>query len=303
MWVCAASGRRAALRVIRDDVVLSGVSFGEGSFAGPYNIALEPSRPTVGCYSVAAARGSARALARQAKRRNRISRIGVCRDVLALNRGVVLLSDDRVGRGRWAHSRVSFSVVATTERIGLLRTSGFGEQVRGQVRSSGHARAAARGAPRVETSAPPSLLGRRQFRRPGFRRRSGFFRRLEIAAISSERAAQRVIRRVVSRSHAPSATGSFERRANSKMEPTRLPVRAIMSPRRAAHFERYTDGAGRTSDRCHPGCCSSSVFIAASGCFVTFSHIAAAGRTSRFRSWPRHRRRTGASGCCAHRDR
>ena len=37
--------------------------FGEGSFAGPYNIALEPSRPTVGCHSVAAARGSARPLA------------------------------------------------------------------------------------------------------------------------------------------------------------------------------------------------------------------------------------------------
>ena len=29
---------------------------------GRHNIALEPSRPTVGCYSVAAARGSARAL-------------------------------------------------------------------------------------------------------------------------------------------------------------------------------------------------------------------------------------------------
>jgi hypothetical protein len=32
---------------------------------GPYNIALEPSRQTVGCYSVHAARGSARALAGQ----------------------------------------------------------------------------------------------------------------------------------------------------------------------------------------------------------------------------------------------
>ena len=32
--------------------------FRDGSFAGPYNIALEPSRPTVGCDSVAAARGS-----------------------------------------------------------------------------------------------------------------------------------------------------------------------------------------------------------------------------------------------------
>jgi hypothetical protein len=31
---------------------------GEGSFVGPYNTALEPSRQTVGCYSVAAARGS-----------------------------------------------------------------------------------------------------------------------------------------------------------------------------------------------------------------------------------------------------
>ena len=34
----------------------------EGPFARPYNTALEPSRPTVGCYSVAVARGSARTL-------------------------------------------------------------------------------------------------------------------------------------------------------------------------------------------------------------------------------------------------
>jgi hypothetical protein len=36
--------------------------FGEGSFAGPYNAALAPSRPTVGCYSVTVVRGPARAV-------------------------------------------------------------------------------------------------------------------------------------------------------------------------------------------------------------------------------------------------
>ena len=54
---------------------------------------------------------------------------------------------------------------------------------------------------------------------------------------------------------------------------------------------------------CTRAVCNSSVFIAASGCFVTFAHVAAAGRASRFRSWSRHRRRTRASGCCDHRDR
>jgi hypothetical protein len=47
---------------MRKGIAVAGVSSGEGSFAGPYNIALEPSRPAVGCYSVAAARGSARAV-------------------------------------------------------------------------------------------------------------------------------------------------------------------------------------------------------------------------------------------------
>jgi hypothetical protein len=45
---------------------------GEGSFAGPYNTALEPARPTVGCYSVAVARGSARAVIRTANEESQI---------------------------------------------------------------------------------------------------------------------------------------------------------------------------------------------------------------------------------------
>jgi hypothetical protein len=55
------------LGVIRNAVVLASVSSGTGSFEGPSNTALEPSRPTVGCYSVAAARGSARAVIRTEK--------------------------------------------------------------------------------------------------------------------------------------------------------------------------------------------------------------------------------------------
>jgi hypothetical protein len=50
---------------------------GEGSFAGPYNTALEPARPTVGCYSVAVARGSARAVSQTDEKTTRISCIGV----------------------------------------------------------------------------------------------------------------------------------------------------------------------------------------------------------------------------------
>ena len=42
--------------------------FGEGSFVGPYNTALEPSRPTVGCYPVAVACGSARTVMPSSKR-------------------------------------------------------------------------------------------------------------------------------------------------------------------------------------------------------------------------------------------
>jgi len=41
---------------------------------------------------------------------------------------------------------------------------------------------------------------------------------------------------------------SFAGPYNNKMEPTRLIVRAIMSPWRAAHFERWTGGRKRTSD-------------------------------------------------------
>jgi len=50
--------------VIRTGIALAGVSFGEGSFRGAYNIALEPARPSSCAIHVAQARGSARALGR-----------------------------------------------------------------------------------------------------------------------------------------------------------------------------------------------------------------------------------------------
>jgi hypothetical protein len=37
----------------------------------------------------------------------------------------------------------------------------------------------------------------------------------------------------------------YDQRPNIEMEPTRLTVRVIMSPRRAAHFGRWADGEGR----------------------------------------------------------
>jgi hypothetical protein len=44
---CPQSVAVAAFRVIRTGLVASGVSSGEGSFAGPYNNQMEPSRPMV----------------------------------------------------------------------------------------------------------------------------------------------------------------------------------------------------------------------------------------------------------------
>ena len=49
---------RAASRVIRHVVARSGVLFHEGSFEGPSNTQMEPTRPTVLCDPVTAARGS-----------------------------------------------------------------------------------------------------------------------------------------------------------------------------------------------------------------------------------------------------
>ena len=71
----------AALGVVRPSVPSRTFRFREGSLARPYNIALEPSRPTVGCYSVAAARGSARAVIPTRKPRLRNARHRGCCEV------------------------------------------------------------------------------------------------------------------------------------------------------------------------------------------------------------------------------
>jgi len=90
--------------------------FGEGSFARPYNTALEPaafsSRALVGATG---RRGSARTLYGQSTKdvgsffnRGKLRRF-------ATDRGAWLLRANCAGRGRGAHSNVSISVAATSE--------------------------------------------------------------------------------------------------------------------------------------------------------------------------------------------
>ena len=57
-----------------DVVARSGVLGFEGSFAGPSNTQMEPSRPTVLCDPVTAARGSFAPLARQRTKKFKINR-------------------------------------------------------------------------------------------------------------------------------------------------------------------------------------------------------------------------------------
>jgi hypothetical protein len=72
------------------------------------------------------------------------------------------------------------------------------------------------------------------------------------------------------------------RPANNQMEPTRRLSRAIMSLRRAAHLERYTDRERRTSNHFNRGSCSFLVFIAASCCFARRGQVARLGALGRF---------------------
>ena len=69
---------RAASRVVRHVVALSGVLFEEGSFDGPSNKRMEPSRPMVLCDPVTAPRGSFAALAGPLLVERRISRRSLC---------------------------------------------------------------------------------------------------------------------------------------------------------------------------------------------------------------------------------
>ena len=148
--------RRAALGVIRNAVVLASVSSGTGSFEGPSNTALEPSRPTVGCYSVAAARGSARAVG--PTNENQGIRINSDKEQIAsgssAHRGYArrnrrpIRAKSSLGRRRAVECLVGGRGSSRHRTVGETksrnRASGLFAHVGVRLRTSGHSRTAAR---------------------------------------------------------------------------------------------------------------------------------------------------------------
>ena len=96
-------------------VALVGVSSSRGSFDGPSNTQMEPSRPMVLCDPVTAARGSFATLyGQKTKDFGSVFHPGKLR-LLGVHRGVVLLRDPLVARGRGARFGVVISVAATSK--------------------------------------------------------------------------------------------------------------------------------------------------------------------------------------------
>jgi hypothetical protein len=152
--------------------------------------------------------------------------------------GVLLLRGNGIGRCIWAGQGVPISVAATDGRIGLLRASGSLGQVRGQVPSTGYARAAARNveplwatdSPITSTVVDNSVAG--VFRLALLLSAFELSRFVGVAPLGGLFDKRRTLAR---RSQ---ARGSLGRLANIGLEPARPWSCAIMSPWRAAQTAR-----------------------------------------------------------------
>ena len=199
-------------------------------------------------------------LARQRKKTRGSLASGLLQ-LLGVHRGVVLLHGCRTARSLRVIARVPISVAATDGRIRLLPSSGSRGQVRNRVRSGGHARAAARGmAPDVVRLRAPSPRPSWRISSSGTRRAVSLVSAFWNGWVASGRAAWRAVR-PSSHTRAPSVVRrSHERLANLQLEPTRPTVCAIMSARRAAQLDCWTDEETKRTDHIHhheiaSGCC------------------------------------------------
>ena len=175
--------------------------------------------------------------------------------LLGVHRGVVLLRDDLVVRGRGARSGVLISVVATSKekRIWVLRPSGSSGSCRRPVRTNGLSRAAARA--ECSVGIVSSCITSPVRARPSAVVASKVVPTVSVAGVDRFRrcgTAWRAVRRAGAIARVSVGEGSFARPYNNRMEPSRPTVRCYPVAAARGSFGTLDSRSADEDDRIWP---------------------------------------------------